>query len=153
MTTTLTRAQLQQYFAKYCIPTQSNFTDLINGMLNQADDGIVKSAGNPLSIGAAVDATNTQKVLNLYASLSDTNPAWTLQLNPRSTHNDPTTAHSGFSVSDATGTSRLFIDAGTYNVGIGTNTPQAMLDLNGGANNKNKMQVKLSIALFGVLMP
>ena len=134
MTTTATRLQLQQYFALNCIPTQSNFTDLINGMLNQADDGIVKSAGNPLSIGAAVDATNTQKVLNLYASLSDTNPAWTLQLNPRSTHNDPTTAHSGFSVSDATGTSRLFIDAGTYNVGIGTNTPQAMLDINGGAN-------------------
>jgi len=134
MTTTATRAQLQQYFATNCIPTQSNFADLINGMLNQTDDGIVKSAGNPLSIGAAGDATTSQKVLNLYANLSDSNPAWTLQLNPRSNQNDSTTAHSGFSVSDATGTSRLFIDASSYNVGIGTNTPKAPLDINGGAN-------------------
>ena len=134
MTTTATRAQLQQYFATNCIPTQNNFTDLINGMLNQTDDGIVKSAGNPLSIGAAGDATTSQKVLNLYANLSDPNPAWTLQLNPRSNQNDSTTAHSGFSVSDATGTSRLFIDASSYNVGIGTNTPAAKLDINGGAN-------------------
>ena len=134
MTTTATRAQLQQYFATNCIPTQSNFSDLINGMLNQADDGIVKSAGNPLSIGAAGDATTAQKVLNLYANLSDQKPAWTLQLNPRSNQNDPTTAHSGFSISDANGTSRLFIDASSYNVGIGTNTPKALLDINGGAN-------------------
>ena len=131
---TTTRAQLQQYFAKYCIPTQSNFTDLINGMLNQADDGIFKSAGDPLGIVAAGDATTSQKVLNLYANLSDPNPAWTLQLKPRSDPSDSTTAHSGFSISDATGTSRLFIDAGTYNVGIGTNTPQAVLDITGGAN-------------------
>ena len=134
MTTTATRAKLQQYFATNCKPTQSNFTDLINGMLNQTDDGIFKSAGDPLGIVAAVDATTSQKVLNLYANLSDPNPAWTLQLKPRSDQNDSTTAHSGFSISDATGTSRLFIDAGTYNVGIGTNTPQAVLDINGGAN-------------------
>ena len=134
MTTTATRAKLQQYFATNCKPTQSNFTDLINGMLNQTDDGIFKSAGDPLGIVAAVDATTSQKVLNLYSNLSDPNPAWTLQLKPRSDQNDSTTAHSGFSISDATGTSRLFIDAGTYNVGIGTNTPQAVLDINGGAN-------------------
>ncbi len=134
MTTTATRAKLQQYFATNCKPTQSNFTDLINGMLNQTDDGIFKSAGDPLGIVAAVDATTSQKVLNLYSNLSDPTPAWTLQLKPRSDQNDSTTAHSGFSISDATGTSRLFIDAGTYNVGIGTNTPQAVLDINGGAN-------------------
>ena len=149
MTTTATRAQLQQYFATNCIPTQSNFTDLINGMLNQTDDGIVKSAGNPLSIAAAGDATTSQKVLNLYANLSDQNPAWTLQLNPRSNQNDSTTAHSGFSVSDATGTSRLFIDAGSYNVGIGTNTPKAMLDINGGANVGTSLNVGAGLTVSG----
>ena len=75
MTTTATRAKLQQYFATNCKPTQSNFTDLINGMLNQTDDGIFKSAGDPLGIVAAVDATTSQKVLNLYSNLSDPNPA------------------------------------------------------------------------------
>ena len=134
MTTTATRAQLQQYFATNCIPTQSNFSDLFAAMLNQADDGVFKSAGNPLGIASASDTTSSQKVLNLYVNASDTNPAWTLQLNPRSNQNDPATAHKGFSVSDATGASRLFIDAGTYNVGIGTNTPAAKLDINGGAN-------------------
>ncbi len=147
MTTTLTRAQLQQYFATNCKPTQSNFTDLIYGMLNQTDDGIVKSAGNPLGIGAAGDATTSQKVLNLYANLSDANPAWTLQLNPRSNQNDSTTAHSGFSISDATGTSRLFIDASSYNVGIGTNTPQAKLDINGGANVRKSLTVGTTLTV------
>ena len=134
---TATRAQLKMYFAKNCIPTDSNFSDLIDGMLNQTDDGVFKPAGDPLCIAAVGDANSSQKAINLYASVNDVNnagPAWIVQLNPRANPSDPTTARPGFSISDANGNSCLFIDKFSENLGIGTLTPVAKLDINGGAN-------------------
>ena len=46
---TRNRAELKSYYVKNSIPTESNFAELIDGMLNQKDDGIVKLPGNPLS--------------------------------------------------------------------------------------------------------
>jgi len=134
---TASRQLLKTYFAENCIPKESNFYDLIDGMLNQADDGILKPSGNPLCIVATGDATTTQKALNFYTgSPSDAgvNPAWMLQLNPRSNQNSPSTAKPGFSISDGTGNSCLFIDNVTKNIGIGTITPSTTLDINGGVN-------------------
>ena len=134
---TASRQLLKTYFAENCIPTESNFYDLIDGMLNQADDGIFKPSGNPLCIVANGDATTTQKALNFYTgSPSDAgvNPAWMLQLNPRSNQNSPSTAKPGFSISDGTGNSCLFIDPAHNYIGIGTITPSTTLDINGGVN-------------------
>lgn len=131
------RTQLRGYFQTNSIPTQSNFEELINGMLNQKDDGIVKLPDNPLSIQASGDGASLQKVINFYKDFKDPNPAWTLSLNPRSKPSDSNTAKSGFSISDGQGNSRLFIDATTGNVGnvgIGTTEPKAKLDVNGGLN-------------------
>lgn len=50
---TRNRADLKAFFVKNSIPTQSNFADLIDGMLNQKDDGFVKAKNLPLSIEAA----------------------------------------------------------------------------------------------------
>lgn len=127
------RSTLKSYFRKNSIPTESNFADLIDGMLNQKDDGIVKLPGDPLSIAAAGDAAGPQKVINFYGNLAEANPAWMLQLNPRSDQNKPETAQAGFSISDGQGVSRLFIDKSTGNVGIGMIHPQAKLDIEGGA--------------------
>jgi hypothetical protein len=49
---TKSRPDLKAYFVKNSIPTESNFADLINGLLNQKDDGVVKLANTPLSIEA-----------------------------------------------------------------------------------------------------
>lgn len=127
------RSTLKSYFRKNSIPTESNFADLIDGMLNQKDDGIVKLPGDPLSIAAAGDAAGPQKVINFYGNLAEANPVWMLQLNPRSDQNKPETSQTGFSISDGQGVSRLFIDKSTGNVGIGTIHPQAKLDIEGGA--------------------
>jgi len=123
------RLTLKSYFRKNLVPTESNFGDLIDGMLNQKDDGIVKLPGDPLSIAAAGDAVGPQKVINFYGNLAEANPAWMLQLNPRSDQNDPATGRPGFSISDSQGVSRLFIDRTTGNVGLGTTQPATPLHL------------------------
>lgn len=117
------RATLKAYFKKNAVPTETNFGELIDGMLNQKDDGIAKLPGDPLSIAAVGNSAGPQKVINFYSSFSDSDPAWTLQLNPLSDQNNPASAKAGFSVSDGLGNSKLFIDKATGNIGVGTNAP------------------------------
>ena len=64
---TRNRAELKSYFVKNSIPTESNFAELVDGMLNQKDDGLVKLPGNPLTIEAAGDSNSEKKVLNIGA--------------------------------------------------------------------------------------
>jgi hypothetical protein len=132
------RATLKSYFKKHSIPTESNFAEFIDGALNQKDDGIVKQAGEPLSIAAAGDATGPQKVINFFGDLAEPNPDWMLQLNPHSDQG----AKAGFSISDGQGASRLFIDKSTGNVGIGTISPNGKLDVfTGGDDGWNRFVV------------
>jgi hypothetical protein len=117
------RGELKGYFQKNDIPTESNFAELIDGMLNQKDDGLVRMPGDPLSIEAAAAAAGPKKLLNFYDSFNDAAPSWSLSLNP--------TAVPGFTISDGAGTVRLFIDQKTGFVGIGTTSSQALLDVGG----------------------
>jgi hypothetical protein len=132
------RTQLKGYFVKNSIPTEKQFAELIDGMLNQKDDGIAKaSVAEPLSIQAAIDTpTGLKKIINFYENFQDTDPAWMLQLNPRTNQNDSATAKSGFSISDGQGVSRLFIDKNTGNVGIGTVNPDAIVKLHVNGSGK-----------------
>jgi hypothetical protein len=125
------RSELKSYFIKNAIPTESNFAEFIDAVLNQKDDGIVKLPGNPLSIEATGDDTSLKKAINFYQSFTDPKPSWTLSLNPRSDPGKPETARSGFSISDGEGHSRLFIDRSTGKVGIGTTDPAETLELDG----------------------
>lgn len=126
------REDLKSYFVKNAIPTESNFAELIESILNQRDDGLVKAPGVPLSIAAVGDASSQKKVINLYADFSEDKPHWVLSLNPRKDPNSPQSARLGFSISDAEGNSRLFIDRGTGRVGVGTVAPADELDVGGG---------------------
>ncbi len=128
------RSDLKSYFVKNSIPTESNFADLIDATLNQKDDGIIKLPGDPLSIEAAGDVAGLLKVVNFYAKFQDNNPAWSLQLNPRTDPNTAATAKAGFAVVDGSGATRLFIDKASGNLGIGTLSPQAGLAVVGTAN-------------------
>jgi hypothetical protein len=123
------RAELKQYFVMNAIPTDQNFAELIDGMLNQKEDGIAKLPGNPLSIEASGDDTSQKKVLHFYKSFADPDPTWVLSLNPRQNPNDPATAKPGLSIGDSAGNSRLFIDRDTSKLGLGTITPRGKLDV------------------------
>lgn len=123
-----TRTELKQYFVKNAIPTESNFAELIDGMLSQRDDGIAKLPNDALSIEAAGDQ---KKAIHFYTSFGDTDPTWVLSLNPRLVPADATTAKPGFSIGDSAGTSRLFIERSTGRIGIGTLEPKKKLHIQG----------------------
>ena len=127
---TKNRSDLKSYFVKNAIPTESNFADLIDSQLNQAQDGVFKPDGDALTVVAA--AGDQKRVLRLYASYPAANPDWMISLNPaQDPANAATTSKSGFGITDGTGKPRLFIDAATGQIGVGTNTPQVALDVNG----------------------
>jgi hypothetical protein len=137
---TRNRTELKSYFTKNSIPTESNFAELIEGTLNQKEDGLVKSPGTPLSVEAAGDDSSPQKALNLYRDFSDPQPEWTLGLNLRVDPDEPMVP--GLSVTDGEGNSRLFIDRNTGNVGIGAVQPKAKLAINGLKVGETGLEVK-----------
>lgn len=129
---TKNRSDLKSYFVKNAIPTEGNFADLIDSQLNQAQDGVFKPDGEALSVTAAPG--DQKRVLRLYASYPAASPDWMISLHPaQDPANAATTGKSGLGITDGTGKTRLFIDAATGRIGVGTNTPQVALDVAGGA--------------------
>lgn len=125
------RTALKSYFVKNAIPTEGNFADLIDSQLNQAQDGVFKLEGEPFSVVAAPG--DQKRVLRLYANYPAANPDWLISLNPAQTPANPATARAGFGVTDGAGNPRLFLDAATGRLGVGTNNPQHALDVTGAA--------------------
>jgi len=128
--TTKNRSDLKSYFVNNAIPTEGNFADLIDSQLNQAQDGVFKPDGEALSVVAA--SGDQKRVLRLFASYPATSPDWMISLHPALDPADTATAsEAGFGITDGTGRTRLFIDAATGQIGVGTNTPQAAVDVTG----------------------
>ena len=124
------RDQLKSYFVTNAIPTQDNFAALINSQLNQADDGVFKTAEEPLSVVAAPG--RQKRALRLYERYPASNPDWVISLNPAQDPADPLgTSNPGFGITDGSGQTRLFVEAGRGRVGVGTNAPQATLEVAG----------------------
>ncbi len=105
-----TRSTLKEYFQKGKKPTESQFAEFIDSTLNFDDDVILKLPNDPLSIKAKATGTD-ESLINFYRIDGG---AKTWQLKQKSGDK------SGLSISDAGGMSRLFIDSGSGNVGIGT---------------------------------
>lgn len=117
------RDTLKEYFVKGAIPTQANFAELIDAAFNVADDGLVKPPNEPLKI----TATAPEEGLIQFHRLSQGQSQLTWQIKHGSGGKD------GFNLVDASGVTRLFIESGTGNMGIGTDQPGAKLDVRGGA--------------------
>lgn len=132
MATTKARQDLRSKFVRNAIPTEQDFKDLIDGQLNQKDDGIFRNPGEPLSIVAGSDAQ--KRTLRLYGDDSGAAPDWLISLNPGQDPNNAATNRRGFGITNAEGTTRLFIDVSSGNIGIGTTNPQRKLSIAGGMN-------------------
>jgi hypothetical protein len=124
------RVTLKRYFTKNAVPTEGNFVELIDSLVNQKDDGIVKVKDEPLSLQAE---GGDRKAINFYRSFADPKAAWTLSLNPRLDPANPASiTEQGWSLCDADGNSKLFVDQTTGNVGLGTVQPSQRLHVAGG---------------------
>src|SRR6187402_2789991 len=141
------RTALKSYFVKNAIPTEGNFADLIDSQLNQAQDGVFKPDGEPLSVVAAPG--DQKRVLRLYANYPAANPDWIISLNPAQDPATAGTSRSGFGITDGGGNTRLFVDAASGRVGVGTNNPQFALDVVGGA----RVQGPLGVTVTGPIVP
>ena len=117
------RASLDAFFVKNAIPSESNFSDLIASGLNQRDDGIAKPPDGPISLQGA-ESRGVRRVLDLYRDFSDDIPSWTLSV--QGLGQDGLAVRSG-----ADDNPRLFVDAGTGNVGVNNASPQVSLDVTG----------------------
>ncbi len=124
--TTRNRPQLKAFYVKNAIPTEGNFADLIDSSLNQSEDGIFKSSNDSLALVAAGDS---KRVLRLFAAPPPAAADWQLSLNPPLTAATPQSSRAGLGVSNGAGALRLFIDATSGNLGVGTNNPGAPLDV------------------------
>ncbi|MEL6556579.1 MAG: tail fiber protein [Bacteroidota bacterium] len=127
------RTELKEYFRATKKPTEKQFAEFIDATINQADDGIAKLPGTPLSVSAEGDSIGTQEVMHFYQDFGQEIPGWSFNLNPRTNTDDPNSNQNGFNIKDATGKSSLFIKSGQGNVGIGTIEPSAPLTVQGNA--------------------
>jgi hypothetical protein len=151
MAPTKSRQDLKAKFVRNAIPTEQDFKDLIDASLNQADDGIFRNSGEPLSIVAGNDAQ--KRVLRFYGSPPSgaTAPDWLISLNPGQDPNDAATNRAGFGIADGAGATRLYLDA-TGNLGLGTNDPQAKLHVaGGGARIEGDLTVAGTTAFTGAI--
>lgn len=118
------RAEIKSKFEAFDIPTADDFADLINSQLNQIDDGLFTST-RPISIVASSD--NKQSLIKFYRSTSALPPTdapdWLISLSALS----GTVEGNGFRLADKQDNTRLFINASTGNVGIGTFAPMERL--------------------------
>ncbi len=127
---TRNRSELKSYFVRNAIPTEGNFADLIDGMLNLKDDGIVKQSDSPLSLEAAgANETSEKSVIHFYQDFDSNTADWVFNLNPQVTVGDDTVARPGFNIADGARNSRLFIDQETGRVGLGTLEPNQELHI------------------------
>ncbi|MEM9903559.1 MAG: hypothetical protein AAF921_00850 [Cyanobacteria bacterium P01_D01_bin.44] len=112
------RTQLQNLFKTGAKPSEGDFKDLIDSVLNVADDGLEKPSGTdtPLKIMAHGDSEN---VLDFYAKKTHT---WRLNQKPTGASTSGLNFETG-------GVSKLFIDSAAGNVGLSITQPTAKLHI------------------------
>jgi hypothetical protein len=112
------RTALKERFKKGSIPTEADFADLIDSTLNQAEDNIGKLPNDPLRITAS---GSEESLLNFYRTDGSAETlSWQIKQKPG--------GNAGLSIGDTTAP-RLFIQNSSGNLGIGSTTPAAKLDI------------------------
>ena len=123
-----TRNELKELFKTGAKPSGDDFKAFIDSTLNVTDDGIAKATGadTPLKINAQ---GTDEKLLDFYTGETKT---WSI-------NQKPSEETSGLNIATPGG-SKLFIDSSSGNVGIGTTSPGAKLEVNGNTTINGNLQ-------------
>jgi hypothetical protein len=133
--TSKTRQALKARFVRNAIPTQQDFSDLIDASLSQAEDGLLKLPDKPLAL---VRQAADQPVLRFYADPKADSGAWELQFTAGE--------KPGFGLAGADGTLALVVEGTSGNLGIGleNRSPEAKLHVAGAVRAEGNLQLGLN---------
>jgi hypothetical protein len=117
------RNSLKELFKKGKMPQDGDFADLIDSMINQADDGISKTIENGLLLRPSGDAS--QKLLSFFKNIEDKSPIWAIKVDK---------SNGAWGIYNNKQKPALVItqdENGLNQVGIQTEAPQYELDVQG----------------------
>src|SRR5215204_5404119 len=112
------RNSLKTFFKKGQLPSEGNFFDLIDSMINKVDDGMSKTLDDGLKLSPI---GGSDKLISFYKSIEEKSPAWSLNIN-QGDQNLNFNNHVGDSI-------LTLSNAGK--VGVNNNNPEMELDVNG----------------------
>lgn len=120
----LNRQSLKTLFSAGARPKESNFSSLIDSMVNKIDDGIAKNIKDGLIL--APQGKESDRVLSLYENVEDELPQWSVELNQEEDSGLAIVAP----VSDEETKNVLYLQK-TGEVGVGTKKPRTTLEVDG----------------------
>ncbi|KAA1247756.1 hypothetical protein [Aquimarina sp. RZ0] len=120
----LNRQSLKALFSAGARPKESNFSSLIDSMINKIDDGISKNTEDGLVL--APQGKESDKVISFYENVEDELPHWSIELNQE----DDKGLSIVSPVSDKEVTQVMHLQK-TGAIGIGTSKPRTALEVDG----------------------
>ncbi|MBO9700582.1 MAG: hypothetical protein J7604_10265 [Sporocytophaga sp.] len=112
------RNSLKTFFKKGQLPSEGNFFDLIDSMINKVDDGMSKTLEDGLMLSPI---GGSKKLISFYKSIEEKSPAWGLEIDQ---------GNGNINFNNHVGDSVLTL-ANTGKVGINNPAPEFELDVNG----------------------
>lgn len=119
------RKTLKNFFKKGQMPSEENFSDLIDSMVNIVDEGFNKSINEGLEISPVGESS---KLITFYQDIEDKNPIWSCE-----TQKDK----NNLSINNKKG-EKVFVLNEEGNVGVNSENPKTELDVNGVISYKGK---------------
>jgi hypothetical protein len=121
------RIDLKKSFEKGAVPTQQDFSNLIDSMIHKQEDGLISEDN-----GLRLSPTGSDKrLLSFFDSLNNFKPTWTIEQYPKNS------SEFGLNIADQEGDSKLFIRYDGH-VGIGTLNPSTTLEVNGNISSQGR---------------
>lgn len=127
----LNRQSLKALFRAGARPKESNFSSLIDAMINKIDDGISKTKDDGLILSP--EGKESDRVLSIFENIEDELPQWSLTLNQDEDHGLSITAPI-----NKTEVTDVIHFQKTGAIGIGTKQPKTTLEVDGilGVNSR-----------------
>lgn len=119
------RKTLKNFFQKGQLPTQEDFSDLIDSMVNIIDEGFAKSINEGLELSTVADS---EKLMSFFRNIEDKSPIWSIETDK---------TNNNLSFTNRNGEKILVLNE-EKRVGINTDAPKNTLDVNGIISSKGR---------------